>query len=129
MRFRRSLAAVVLAFLPAAAEAQEAVRLKSAEARWQSGVVHVVVQTDVPDPCIRLGRARPVGVVRNTLSIDVPVLRDTTPACRSRAAGPQSSDYNFPSIARAANTVALRLVRDGAEIARDTVPIRPAALR
>jgi hypothetical protein len=91
--------------------------------------MHLVVQTDVPDPCLRLGRARPIGVIRNTLSLDVPVLHDMTAACRSRPPGPQSSDFNFPSITRTANMVALRLVRDGAEIARDTVPIRPATPR
>ena len=128
MRFRRAFALASLALLPSVAEAQESVRVKSMEARWQSGVVHVAVQTELGDPCFRMGRPRPLGVVRNTLTVDVPVVRDNA-ACRGRVAASQASEFHFPSIARTADRVALRLMRDGTAIAHDTAPIRAAVSR
>jgi hypothetical protein len=129
MRFRSALLPVLLLLLPSVAAAEERLALKGAEARWRSGVVHLEIRTETADPCLRLGRARPTGVAHNTLSVEVAVVRNQR-GCRGAAASAaRPADFNFPSITRTANTIALRVVQDGTEVARDTVPIRPASLR
>jgi hypothetical protein len=123
----RNAATVFAAFAVVASTAPvsaQGVKASSAQAHWQFGVVELALKADLPDPCMQLGRTKVIGVQNRVLSVDIVVLRQETPQCRA-ASGSVTRDYsyNFAGITPQATAVAVRFVRDGQDVGRETVPI------
>lgn len=116
----------------AAPAAAQTVRATSSEAHWRSGVIQLALKAELPDDCTRLVRATPQGVTTRTLAVEVIVTREETSRCRAGSGRIERSySYNFPGISQSATTIAMRFLRDGQELGRETTPISttPAARR
>ena len=119
--------AISLAFglcAAAAPAAAQAVRATSSEAHWRSGVIQLALKAELPDDCTRLVRATPQGVTTRTLAVEVIVVREENSRCRAGSGRVERSySYNFPGISQSTNAIAMRFLRDGQELGRETTPI------
>lgn len=108
----------------AAPAAAQTVRAMSSEAHWRSGVIQLALKAELPDDCTRLVRATPQGVTTRTLTVEVTVVREENSRCRTGSGRVERSySYNFPGISQATNAIAMRFLRDGQELGRETTPI------